>query len=89
MTQVTASTPHHSTTTHDNELEAPLMTPEAKVKDLGGTVQHLRRGTVAKFHDLIAAEYFYEWLASKNNYYILDFNGGAIFYCHLPIKKLS
>lgn len=81
----TATTPHNSDTNH-NDQHLQSMTPESRVKDLGGIVVHYKFYTVGKFTDSVAAEYFYNYMQTKSNYEVNNFTGNCIMYRHKSIK---
>lgn len=81
----TATTPHNSDTNH-NEQHLQSMTPESRVKDLGGTVVHYKFYTCARFTERTEGEYFYQWLRSKDNYEVVSFNTYVTAYRHKTVS---
>lgn len=58
----------------------PSMTPEAKVKELGGTIKFYKFYTGATFADPVAGEYFLAWMEQNDNYSVSSFEAGVIAY---------
>lgn len=65
----------------------PSMTPEAKIKELGGTVKFYKFYTGASFADPVAGEYFLAWMAGNDNYSIVSFEAGVIAYRACRTRK--